>query len=339
MKTGLLHPYPGSKKDWHKYPIWDERNYDSVIEPFVGAGHFTHRMLANGRVKNAFVSDIDPAVSVVWRAWSDTEPDDLGYWDGECGRDYIEDFVRKWSTGIRTAVIYNNPVNDYFDRLKDWLENGIETEPHHLAAASIILRKLVFGGVLRCNAQGKLNVALSQDKLNQFPSWHFEWPYFDKSWDLRVADSWQGCLRDFDKSECQAAIAFVDPPYWVPAGSRPGRRGNGALTQAYIHHGDPQGDATKALFLDCLKQLFDNPRVKRVVATNYMSPELVESVSQLGKKGVFSCRLTNLGTLQTMNNDANGSARSDAPSEGFWEFGGQMMAGRYEQKSLLELVA
>ena len=331
MKTGLLHPYPGSKKDWQKYPIWDERSYDAVIEPFVGAGHFTHRMLANGRVKDAFVSDIDPAVSTVWRAWMDTEPDEFGFFGGESGRDYIQSFIQNYSAQVCAA--YDDV---YFDELKGWLEGGFETEPHKLAAASILLRKLVFGGVLRCNAQGKLNVALSQDKLDKFPGFHFQWPYFDENWRLSVSDSWQQCLTAFENSNCQNAIAFVDPPYWLPSKSRPGRRGTGAMTPAYTHHGNPEGQETLDLFMNCIDRLIDNPRVGRIVATNYVSSELCFEVDRLLEKRKREWWFTPLSTLATMN---NGSTRDDCPIEGFWEFGGRRMAGRYEQKSLLEIAA
>ncbi len=331
MKTGLLHPYPGSKKDWHKYPIWDERPYDAVIEPFVGAGHFTHRILANGRVKNAFVADIDPAVSTVWRSWMDTEPDEFGFFDGECGRDYIEQFINKYSDKIRAAC-----DDIYFQELKEWLEAGYESDPQQLAAASIILRKLVFGGVLRCNAQGRLNVALSQDKFDQFSSWRFEWPHFDESWRLSVSDSWQACIQRFRESNFQHAIAFVDPPYWLPSKSRPGRRGTGAMTPAYTHHGNPEGEETLDLFMNCLAMLLDEPRVSRVVATNYVSSELCFEVDRLLEKRKRQWWFTPLGTLATMN---NGSTRDDCPIEGFWEFGGNRMAGKYEQKSLLEIAA
>ena len=331
MKTGLLHPYPGSKKDWHKYPIWDERQYDATIEPFVGSGHFTHRMLANGRVKNAFIGDIDPAVNVVWRAWMDTEPDEFGFWGGECGRDYIQKFINDYAANIKLGM-----DDLYFCELKEWLEDGIESEPHKLAAASIILRKLVFGGVLRCNAQGKLNVALSQDKLEQFLNWNFEWPHFDESWRLSVSDSWQQCLANFENSDCQNAIAFVDPPYWLPPKSRPGRRGAGSMTPAYTHHGNPQGQELLDAFINCLERLLDNHRVSRVVATNYVSPELCQRVEDLLDEREREWWLTRLGSLATMN---NGAVRDDCPIEGFWEIGGRRMSGRYEQQSLLEVAA
>ena len=101
MKTGLLHPYPGSKKDWRKYPVWDEYQYDAGIEPFIGSGHFTHRMLANGRTKRGFVSDVDPAVSVVWEAWADTKEDEPTYGVGGCKRDYVEEFVWEYTNKLQ----------------------------------------------------------------------------------------------------------------------------------------------------------------------------------------------------------------------------------------------
>lgn len=327
MKTGLLHPYPGSKKDWHKYPVWDERQYDAVIEPFVGAGHFTHRMLANGRVKTAFVGDIDPAVSVVWDLWS--KP-------GDFDREYALKWINQIAKSIKSQFLVGDlkNVRDYwFKDLSDWLTGGDRCT---LPIASILLRKLVFGGVLRCNAQGKLNVALSQDKLNQFANWHFEWPHFDESWRLSVADSWQQCVANFENSACQNAIAFVDPPYYLPPKSRPGRRGTGVMTPAYTHHGDPQGQELLDTFMNCLDRLLDNPRVSRVVATNYVSYELCQQVSDLLDKRKREWWFTPLGTLATMN---NGAVRDDCPIEGFWEIGGQRMAGKYEQKSLLELAA
>lgn len=336
MKTGLLHPYPGSKKDWHKYPVWDERRYDAVIEPFVGAGHFTHRMLAKGVVKDAFISDIDPAVTTVWRAWMETEPDEFGFWDGECGREYIQGFIQALCKNIALDKALDNSIDVYFNELKLWLESGYDSEPQQLAAASIILRKLVFGGVLRCNTKGKLNVALSQDKLDQFASWQFEWPHFDEAWRLSVSDSWQNCIKRFEESGFQSAIAFVDPPYWLPPKSRPGRLGTGAMTPAYTHHGDPQGKELFDGFMLCLTKLLDNPRVSRVVFTNYVSDPLCFEIDRLLEKRKRQWWFTPLGTLATMN---NGVSRDDCPIEGFWEFGGKRMAGRYEQKSLLEVAA
>lgn len=328
MKTGLLHPYPGSKKDWHKYPVWDERQYDAVIEPFVGAGHFTHRMLASGRVKNAFVADVDPAVFSVWSCWGNKRlaaAVERNVWG-------ISDDIKK-----RIDQQNNSSLNAIFDLLKVEIEQPLDDRKNSLAAASILLRKLVFGGVLRCNAQGKLNVALSKDKLNQFTSWHFEWPYFDESWRLSVSESWQACIQRFEESNCQDAIAFLDPPYWLPPKSRPGRRGTGIMTPAYTHHGNPQGQETLDLFVHCLQRLLANPRVKRIVATNYVSDPLNFEVGRLMDRGKREWWFTPLGPLSTMNNGRK--PREDCPVECFWEFGGRRMAGRYEQKNLLELIA
>ena len=327
MKTGLLHPYPGSKKDWHKYPVWDERSYDCVIEPFIGAGHFSHRMLANGRVKDAFVADIDPAVNIVWCLWAS----DAGCLD----RMHVDLWANQIANDIKAHFEIHGleGVQSWLEDLSKWLWGG---DRGNLAIASVLLRKLVFGGVLRCNTKGQLNVALSQDKLEAFSSYEFNWPYFCDSWQVSVSDSWQSCIQRFEESDCQNAIAFVDPPYWLPPKSRPGRRGTGAMTPVYMHHGNPEGQETFDLFINCIDRLLANPRVSRVVATNYISEELCFEVQRLLDKRKLQWWFTPLGTLATMN---NGTHRDDCPIEGFWEFGGRRMAGKYEQKSLLEIAA
>jgi len=327
MKTGLLHPYPGSKKDWHKYPVWDERYcYDAWIEPCVGAGHQVHRYLATGIVNRAFIADIDPAVYTVWQAWQDPTL-----------REAVAFSVYRWAESIQKAYATGDEdtLISNFNVLCHELNAPIPGHEVGLAAASIVLRKLVFGGVLRCNAQGTLNVALSKDKLRAFQAWDFKWPYVNPRWTVCLADSAHACLDEFEASDCESAIAFFDPPYWVPKGSRPGRRGTGALTPAYTHHGDPQGEELKELCLSVLERLLSNPRVERIVVTNYISPELAAAVEAMGKGG-RAWRLTPLGELTTMN---RGMIRDDCPVEGFWEFGGRMMAGRYEQQQLLEVAA
>lgn len=340
MKTGLF-PGPGGKGDFKKYPVWDQRYvYDGWVEPFVSAGHQVHRYLAHGLIKRAFVSDIDPKVKATWFCWRSPE---------------LREIVANRINGVSPRLLID-PVGLY-EEMKAVVDSGTQS-PIELSVASLICRYFVFGNTLRTNSKGALNVCASKDKTqslqkkagktNDYPQlepgfledlnqgWRFEWPWFGDDWNVSFSNSWQQCLDAFEASPCQNAIAFVDTPYWLPKGSRPGRRGTGALTPAYTHHGNPEGQGTLDLFINCIDRLLDNPRVGRVVATNYISDELCFEVARLLDKRKREWWFTPLGTLATMN---NGSHRDDCPIEGFWEFGGRRMAGRYDQLSLLEAAA
>lgn len=324
--TGLLSPFVGSKADTSKYPVYDYGYYDCVIEPFVGSGHFTTGMFWRTPISKAFVADSDPAIREVWECWVSAEL-----------RADVEESIDFWSE----RILFKNPVHAY-QELKKIFEGeqyDCDGTPYDIVdrvSASILLRKLVFGGVLRCNTEGRLNVALSQDKLKAFESWRFEWlPFLDR-YQIYIQNNWQHCLSRFElDSTARNAIAFVDPPYWLPKGSRPGRRGTGAMTPAYPTHGDPSGDELFRDCVDCVDRLLGNPKVRRVVVTNYWSDQLHTALEDLADRhGVDTWAFTNLGSLQTMNKTQR--ARKDAPTEGFWEFGGKIMGGRYHQTNLLE---
>ena len=337
FKTGLF-PGPGGKGNFRKYPVWDERYcYDAWIEPCVAAGHQVHKYLAKGIIRNAFVADIDPKVAATWQVWSTPSL-----------RSEVAERINRLSYRL-----LSDPVGVY-EEMKAIIDGG-STDTVEIAAASLVGRQFVFGNTLRSNAKGQLNVCASKDKtrsllrrsgvVGEHPQlnpglleqmnkgWRFEMPYFDSRWNVNWSANAHACIDAFEASSHQRAIAFFDPPYWVPRGSRPGRRGTGALTPAYTHHGDPQGDDLFTLCVSVLERLLSNPNIERVVMTNYISPQIVKAVEAMDKGGL-PWQLTSLGTLATMN---NGYERDDCPMEGFWEFGGSMMLGRHRQQNLFEV--
>ena len=342
MKTGLF-PTPGSKKDRVKYPIWDRRYvYDASIEPFACAGHFSHWMLGNGIVKRAFLADIDPVVQIVYRCWQD---DSL--------RQQVEKTINNWSKEVLSKgpkVVYEN--------LKAIVDTKDTSDCVTLAAASLLIREFTFMSCLRANTKGRLNVKESRDKVASLKKksgfvknepqlspelleslndgWGYKMPWFGPDWRLHFSNDAHACIDSFELSFTGKAIALHDAPYWVPKGSRPGRRGTGALTPSYICHGDPQGIELFDLIVSTLERLLANPRIERVVMTNYISDPLCDAIERINKFG-RDWRLTSLSVLTGGNNGINGNSRDDQFVEGFWEFGGEFTLGKYEQKSLLEL--
>ncbi|MEL7494315.1 MAG: DNA adenine methylase [Cyanobacteria bacterium J06554_11] len=320
LKTGLLHPYPGSKADRKKYPIWDGGNYDSVLEVFCGSGHFTTCMLLSGKVRQAFVADADPAVGAVWHCWQ-----------SRLRRQLVSENIDY----LRAEILFQpekgfNMLKNIFNRLSTL---SLDSEK---AAVSILIRRLTFGGVVRCNKQGELNVALSQDKLRSFQSWEFEWPWFDDNqWDVSVSESWADAFTEFELSSAENAICLIDPPYWVAPNSRSDRRGTGSLTPAYPMHGDPSGAALFDLTVAAVDRALSNPRIKRIVHTNYDSPQMGKAMIVLSAQHNRACHATTLEPLQCMNKQQQ--QRDDSPREVAWEWGGRRMFGRQQQLSLLEV--
>jgi hypothetical protein len=228
------------------------------------------------------------------------------------------------------------------------------------AAAYLTIKRLVFGSVLRCNKQGKLNIALSADKLEKFLrtgrkrqractqtkyllpvestspgeywGWQYTWPNNGIE-SLTFQHSWQDAVKVLADSDYQNALVVIDPPYydcqrWTET-RKDGRQVKSQMTPAYPKH-NPQSADELALCVDCLDAVLATGKVGRVVVFNYFSDELCTKIGRTLLKNVdasgFHAQkdvgLFNLGPLSSMSNAQQFHGRND---EAVWEIGGKRM--------------
>jgi len=253
------------------------------------------------------VSDSDFLVRATWEAWHRPRLRKetaalVQAWQQRIERNPEEAFAEL----AELASFYYRPAHQ------------IEYNPVLVPTVSILLRRLTFGGVIRLNAKGVLNVGLSQDKLQSFLNgWEFTWPAPPKS--LKVFGDWSGVTDWIDGVDGVEAIAIVDPPYCA------------GTTDAYANAG---GDA--AMALDCIEALLASGNVTRIVAFNYWGEmaddadtpteyPICDAMQMLAHRHGVEAHLSHLGTLATMNKGAGKTAVHRF--EGVWEIGGKRMYG------------
>jgi hypothetical protein len=322
--TGLLSPYVGSKENVTKYPVHDGGDYDAIIEPFLGSGHFTTRHI--GSIGKAFVAEQDPSVWAVAYCWTQPRL-----------RVAVDSIVLQYRAMIledaETAYDY---LKSEFDRIvaegKAFWNRPVTVK---LAAVSITIRKLLFGAVTRPNATtGKLNVSLSQDKLKTFEkkhgvpqlqlltreecqTWVHHWRPLPQGAQVHLFLDWRFTCMALERSSVESAIAFIDPMYWVPYRPGTARRGTGAMTPAYRGH-DPSDRQLLMDCIDCVEWLLSTGKVKRLVVTNYISDPMRAAMARLAQKYDFPLWFSDLGPLNTMNKRHKAKTQYH---EGAWEFG------------------
>ncbi|MBD1871909.1 hypothetical protein H6F75_00295 [Nodosilinea sp. FACHB-131] len=299
----LLSPYPGAKNP-DRYPVHDGGDYDAWIAPFAGSGEQEAYVARIDNALPVIAADADPLVRSVWECWGDA---DL--------RQETKELLWQWRQWILA-----DPETSFADlaKLSAWYvaTPDVNRSIAHIAAVSIVLRRLTFGGVIRLNGQGQLNVGLSQDKLRSFrKGWQFTWPQSPAA--LTVFD-------DYAKA-CdvppwvESAIAIVDPPYCS------------GTTDAYAH-----ADGHLSIALDCVERLMANPCVARIVCFNYWGEfaagavsgteyPIVAAMERIGQRYGREVSFTHLGTLATMNKGPGKTAVHRL--EGVWEIGGRRLYG------------
>ena len=312
----LISPYPGGKggpRYFRRFgPQWQSlicdrpSYYDCIVEPFAGSGAVTWQH--HHGIKNAIAADCDPGVQAVWQCW---------------GSPLVLRKLEQWYYHVKEEP------QSAFDILKAIYENNLY--PEALAAAYLTLKRLVFGGVLRCNKQGKLNVALHQDKLEKYlAGWTYEWP--DNGIEsLAFKYSWQEAVQALADSSYERALVVIDPPYysnkvWIEE-RKDGSQRISKMTAAYPEH-NPQSDAELKMCVDCLDAVLATGKALRVVVFNYHSDELKRRINTLVEKSIWCgdcvgpAEASNLGPLGNMNNAQKFHGRDD---EWVWEIGGQRM--------------
>lgn len=301
-------PYPGSKRRKKYHGIYDGGDYDVCPEPFLGSGAFSLSHAHN--IPVLIGADRDAAVLVIWRAWQDPEL-----------RLKVDKRIAEIKGFFADPTWAPESIFCYLKAEFEWQGNPALRGGDRLAnfaAASIVLRQLVFGNYTRCNVQGKLNVALSQDKLSSFPAWQHQWP---RTMPARIYSHWSHALLALKHSGYQRALVVLDPPYWVPYAPGSERRGTGNLTPAYVHH-DVSGEGLFNICINSLEMALRCPNVARIVFFNYYSRPMANAVQTMARRYGRKAIPSNLGALNSSNNRYESKGRFD---EIVWEIGGKRM--------------
>lgn len=322
----LISPYVGGKSGGRYFiqaggvvrsRICDRPHYyDCIVEPFAGSGAATWQH--NHGIAHTIAADVDPGVQAVWECWREH-------------RDAVNGACELWHREITegSAKRAFNKLKRIYDKkgFHGSLRFGLDsTRRYELAAAYLTLKRLVFGGVLRCNQQGSLNVALSQDKLEKYlAGWQYQWPDNGiQSVDFR--HSWQAAVQTLADSPHTNALVVIDPPYYSPQQWQETRKDGSVhpsrMTPAYPGH-NPQSADEMALCLDCLDAVLDTGKVGRIVVFNYWSKILDDMIQDaLISRHCLDFYVSNLGPLGGMNNAQQFHGRD---SESVWEIGGRRM--------------
>ncbi|MFG6094284.1 hypothetical protein SPB21_03495 [Leptothoe sp. ISB3NOV94-8A] len=358
MEQVLIPRYPGAKSNRKKYPVWDGHTYDQAVVPFAGSGRWSIPALQQGHVKTLTVADADPAVRAVWEQFTYNTDN---AWLEECIDSWVSEFKTIWHKCnaevlagrlfYRLCFIHDNPTAGHDS-------DGQSFDSYDYAASKILLHKLCFGGNVRSNSQGKLNISLRSDWKQSLENWGYQLPWCPPGRSVIIHKDWSEC---FQQSLTGKTIAFIDPPYYAPGN---GPRIKGGMSKAYaIHGGNPNDAAVLELFMGAVKAAID-AGCDRVVATNYWGHMLVTvEYDSYGQSSVYPERWVeyeettdfmrsmgfewfhDLGPLQTMNNrefhisKAGTTEQRTVRHEGWWEMGGVRQHGRVDQLSLLEVAA
>jgi len=265
--TQLVPRYPGSKR---LYSLLDRFDYGCIVEPF-GGSLATSLKAIEGGVKAIQVADADPTVSAIYWCWARQDAD-------------LPGAVDLW------RLRFEAHPNEAWAGLKLEIEAAVEgsiANSSRVAAASLVLRKLAFGGVIRYSANGKLNIAPNRDQLEKLAQWSYEYPSTNGA-NILVRNSWQECFTGIPKD----SFCLIDPPYYLP-------RSCGRMTPAYWRH-EPHDRETLHLCLDAVQLAVQCPQISRIVVCNYASPELDEFMGSIGRMGLPVKRAT-FGRCDSIN--------------------------------------
>jgi hypothetical protein len=270
----LIARFPGSKR-LHRRRLFPGR-YATVVEAFAGGGSVTTGLAP----RHAFAGEANPATRAVWEVWS--HPD-------------IHEAVYGHLEALKQAMLDDQATA--WPALKARYEEPVEATDS-LAAVALMMHRLTFGGVTRCNRFGLLNVALSRGQLGKLAKWRYRFPPAPER--LVVTPGWEAAIASFAASGATNALALVDPPYWMPYTPGTRRRGTGGMTPAYPGH-KPHDPATLAMCLDSATALAAMPQVERLVVTNYLTQEMDEAMHTIANDAGRYIQRLDLGRLAGLN--------------------------------------
>lgn len=259
LPTGKWDPfisvYPGNKGDsTYRSHIFGERfQWGAVLEPFCGTGATS----LYARCDRRFLAESAPDVRAIWQAWID------GQWHEVVGR--IRDYQRC-------------PVPETWAYAKGVYHDS--RCPLNLAAASLVLRKLAFGGVIRHNRKGRLNVTWNPSKIPAFLNWDPVAPPPPSG--ISLTHDWKEAVLRWEAAKIPETLVLLDPPYYLPYKAGTERRGTGLMTPAYRDH-RPHSEECLKLTLDPLRIITPNPNAKRIVVCNYYSDRLQTEIVAIAR--------------------------------------------------------
>jgi len=303
MKVSALVPrYPGSKR---LYDFNDCGDYDSVIEPFTGSGITSLKLMSQG-ARSLFWSDTDATMRAIYRVWVNSELHDQFYIHLE---EFRSSFFRKPIERDRAWI-----------QLKDTFDAADTSSPAKLAAASLCLRKLTFGGVVRASANGKLNVTYCTGQLDELEKWRYRLPIAPPT--LNISQSWEGSFKELEKSSCERTFCLIDPPYWLPIyeadeSLKKVRRQAGTMLPCYLGH-KPHDRATLDLCVDAVRTALSSQKIQRIVITNYFSEELDSAIAALCDEFKKPLTIKTVGKLDGIN---RGRVATTQNKEAIWSIG------------------
>lgn len=303
MKISALVPrYPGSKR---LYDFNDCGNYDSVIEPFTGSGITSLKLMSQG-ARSLYWADTDPTMRAIYRVWVNSKLHDQFYI-------HLEEF---------RSSFFRKPIERdlAWDYLKDTFDAADTSSPAKLAAASLCLRKLTFGGVVRASANGKLNVTYCKGQLDELKKWRYQLPIAPPT--LSISQSWEGSFKELEKSDCERTFCLIDPPYWLPLCKadedlKKVRRQAGTMLPCYLGH-KPHDRATLNLCVDAVRTALSSQKIQRIIVTNYFSEELDSAIAALCDEFKKPCTIETVGKLDGIN---RGRVATTQNKEAIWSIG------------------
>lgn len=297
--------YPGSKRLFLKALLADAKPVDAVIEPFAGAAHYSIARLQDD-VDFAFLGEADPTVRSLYQVWKNP-----------CLHPKFLEYVENWKTAIRqdeySAIARLNSRIEVLNSQKpdSSLLSGGYSLPQDRAATGAILRQLTFGGVVRCNGEGKQNATAVRDQLDKIQRWEPTLDGHEVAKGIAVTPDYKDAIAAFQSSGLFSAEALIDPPYYAPLSECPRRQ-----TPAYWGH-EPHSQETLKLCLDAFRRCASDTRIQRIVVTNYISDELHEGLGAIALEHGRRIELIAGQTLKTMQR-ATGKP-GDGAKQGFWQ--------------------
>lgn len=271
--------------------------YEAILEPFLGAGHYSinHCNYPLVMPEKFFWGEKDPSVRAVHRIWlSDNET------RKECEK-AVKGYQDIFRAVTDTESVWGLLAND-FNKAAQSYNSGLVDSVISMAAASLAVRKLTFAGMVRTNKETNLlNVRYVKGEVSKFKQWNYTFgEKLPRSFQL--SDSWQQCFQDFAASSFETAAILIDPPYYKGA------------SPCYPGH-EPKRGSTKDLTIFPLKRALWDVRIRRIVVTNYDSEEMNLEILASAEEFGFEVQKLVSGALTQMQRSKSTTTKN---TQGFW---------------------
>jgi site-specific DNA-adenine methylase len=229
------------------------QHYTTVVEPYGGSAAISLNM---PNVKHIFIGETDTIMYVGYTNWL--------------------------SGNLRVASQHFAPSDnqDLFNAAHKVLSLGhIDEIAPSIVHKAFILRQSVFGGIMRLNNKGEINVSLATDKLK-------------RTMKRPVPDRPKASMEVFVDAACtmveyvkdESTLLVLDPPYYNPGstpcypGHNPKNRGETEQAIMYLQQGVADGvDVLFSAYLDDNMLQFVDEVVAQSLSLGYTVEKLSES--------------------------------------------------------------